>query len=293
VNVLVSSMLSPGDIEELRIWIEAFGLTPILLPDIGSSLDGHLIEAGFSTLSYGGTSRAEIEAMADSVATLVVGRSLDRAADALKERTGIPDRRFASLIGLEAADAFTLALSEIAQLRVPPRIERKRDQLTDAMVDCQFSFGGARIGVAADADLLAALTLAFTGMGADVVAAVASSRASHLAELPVETVVVGDLQDFEYLCREHGVELIVANSHGVEIARRTGAELLRAGFPIYDSLGAHSDSWIGYAGTRRLIFAAANLLAAHYQEIQPYRSRYRSEPEPSGQPSFIGEARKA
>jgi len=57
VNVLASSALSPGDLEELRAWIEAFGLTPILLPDIGASLDGHLIEQGFSTLTYGGVTR--------------------------------------------------------------------------------------------------------------------------------------------------------------------------------------------------------------------------------------------
>ncbi len=279
VNVLASSMLTPGDVEDLRLWIEAFGLSPIILPDIASSLDGHMIEQGYSTLSYGGTPRADIEAMAQSTATLVIGRSLERAADALKERTGIPDRRFGGLIGLEDADAFTAALADIAGVGVPARIERKRDQLTDAMVDCQFPFGGARIGVAADADLLAALTRVFTGMGADVVAAVASTRAHHLSDLPLETVVVGDLEDFEYLCASHGAELIVANSHGVEIARRTSAELLRAGFPIYDNLGAHTDAWIGYAGTRRLIFAAANLLAQHYQEIRPYVSRYRGEPE--------------
>jgi nitrogenase molybdenum-iron protein NifN len=277
VNVLASSMLTPGDIEELRVWIEAFGLNPVILPDIASSLDGHLIEAGFSTLTYGGTPRADIEAMAESAATLVIGRALDRAADALKTRTGIADWRFASLVGLEASDAFNMALSEIAGLPVPPRIERQREKLGDAMVDCQFQFGGARIGIAADADLLSALTHFFSGMGADVVAAVASARAQHLADLPVENVVVGDLEDFEYLTRERGAELIVTNSHGAEIARRTGAELLRAGFPIYDCLGAHTDAWIGYMGTRRLIFAAANLLAAHYQEIRPYQSRYRSE----------------
>ena len=62
VNVLASSCLRPGDLEELRAWIEAFGLTPILLPDIAASLDGHLIEQGFSTLTYGGVTREEIEA---------------------------------------------------------------------------------------------------------------------------------------------------------------------------------------------------------------------------------------
>ena len=74
--------------------------------------------------------------------------------------------------------------------------------------------------------------------------------------------MVGDLEDLERLVRERGADLIVANSHGAEIARRTGAALLRAGFPIYDSYGAHAKPGSAMAGARRSIFAAANLLAA-------------------------------
>lgn len=277
VNVLVSAMLTPGDLEDLRLWIEAFGLTPILLPDIGASLDGHLIEAGYSTLTYGGVTRAEIESMGDSAATLVVGRSMNKAADLLKEQTGVPDWRFDQLIGLPAADAFTEALADISGLTVPPRLAAKRDQLTDAMVDCQFQFGGARVGVAGDSDLVAALTEFFVGMGSNVIAAVASARAPRLVDLPIENVIVGDLEDFETLAREGEADLIVTNSHGAEIARRTGAAFLRAGFPIYDSYGAHAESWIGYGGARRLIFTAANLLANHYRELSPYVSRYRQQ----------------
>lgn len=286
VNVLASAMLTPGDLDELRGWIEAFGLTPVILPDLAGSLDGHLIAEGFSTLTYGGTPRAEIAAMAESAATLVVGPSLDKAADALKARTGIPDRRFESLMGLCEADAFTCALAEISGRDVPAAIERQRARLADAMVDCQFQFGGARIALAADADLLAALTRFFHGMGAEVVAAVASTRAAHLARLPVESVVVGDLADLEWLVRERRADLMVTNSHGVEIAGRTGAGLLRAGFPIYDSYGAVADSAIGYGGTRRQIFKAADLLATHYQEIAPYRSRYRAAPPAAGNGSL-------
>jgi nitrogenase molybdenum-iron protein NifN len=277
VNVLASAMLTPGDMEDLRLWIEAFGLTPILLPDIGASLDGHLIEAGYSTLTYGGVTRSEIESMGESAATLVIGRSMNTAADLLKEQTGVPDWRFDQLIGLPAADAFTQALATIAGVPVPARLAGKRDQLTDAMVDCQFQFGGARIGVAGDADLVAALTEFFVGMGSNVIAAVASARAPRLADLPIENVIVGDLEDFEHLVRDGEADLIVTNSHGAEIARRTGAAFLRAGFPIYDSYGAHAESWIGYGGARRLIFAAANLLANHYQELRPYASRYRQQ----------------
>lgn len=277
VNVLASASLTPGDLEELRSWIEAFGLTPIVLPDIGLSLDGHLIEKGYSTLTYGGTGRAEVESMGESVATFVIGRSLARAADLLKEQTHVPDWRFDQLIGLADSDAFTEALATVAGVQVPAHFERKRNQLTDAMVDCQFQFGGAKIGVSGDADLVGAMTCFFHGMGADVAVAVASTEAPRLEDLPIESVVVGDLEDFETLVRENGIDLIIANSHGAETARRTGAALLRAGFPVYDAYGAHADAWIGYGGTRRLIFVAANLLSEHYQELRPYVSRYRDE----------------
>src|SRR5271157_1915731 len=274
VNVLASAMLAPGDVEAIKDWIAAFGLSAIVLPDIADSLDGHMIDAGFSTLSYGGTPPTDIERMAESAATLVIGRSLDRAADLLHEKTGVPDHRFASLMGLDGCDAFSKTLSEIAGCPVPAKIERQRAQLQDAMVDCQFQLGGARVGIAADPDLLSAIARFFVSMGADVVAAVASSRADRLAELPIDSVVIGDLADLEWLSREHGAELIVANSHGVEIAKRLKTALLRAGFPVYDSYGAHTRAFVGYAGTRQTLFEIANLLANQYQEISPYRSRY-------------------
>ena len=274
VNVLASAMLTPGDIEAIKDWTSAFGLTPIVLPDIADLLDGHMIEAGFSTLTYGGTPRGSIADMGASIATLVIGRSIGRAADLLQSRTGIPDYRFPSLMGLKECDAFTAALAKISGREVPAGIERKRAQLEDAMVDCQFQLGGARVAVAADPDLLAAIAGFLTSLGAEVVAAVASARADHLSQLPIESVVIGDLEDFEWLAREQKAELIVTNSHGAGIAARLGTAFLRAGFPVYDSYGAHTRSWSGYSGSRQTLFDIANLLAAHYQEIAPYRSRY-------------------
>lgn len=274
INVLTSSMLSTGDIEAIREWIEAFGLTPIILPDIGDSLDGHLIEAGYSTLTYGGTPHERIAAMGQSIATLVIGGSLHKAADLLKERTGIADYRFAGLLGLEACDALTLALSEISGQTVPARLERQRDQLQDAMVDCCFQLGGSRIAIGADADLLSSLTCFLTSMGGEVVAAVAPAKAAGLADLPLASVTIGDLEDLELNARDVQAELLITNSHGKEIAERLGIPLLRAGFPQYDFYGGHARSWVGYRGSRQALFDLANLLAAQYQEIAPYRSRY-------------------
>lgn len=272
VNVLTSSMLTPGDVEAVREWVEAFGLYPIILPDLADSLDGHLIEQGYSPLTYGGTTPADIASMGRSAATLVIGRSLDRAADRLYQRTGVPDHRFAGLMGLEACDAFTQTLSALSGRPVPHRLERQRDQLRDALVDCQFQLGGARVAVAADADLLASLITMLAEVGAEMVAAVATARASSLDGLPVDMVVVGDLEDLETLAREHEAGLLIANSHAAETASRLGLPLVRAGFPLYDEYGAAARRWVGYQGSRSTLFHLANTLATAWREIAPYRS---------------------
>ena len=76
VNVLASAMLTPGDIDALKDWIRAFGLDPVVVPDLGDSLDGHLTDDGFSPLTYGGTTRAALEDLGRAAATLVVGPSM-------------------------------------------------------------------------------------------------------------------------------------------------------------------------------------------------------------------------
>ena len=127
--------------------------------------------------------------------------------------------------------------------------------------------------------LCAALVSFFTEMGAEVIAAVAAAKAPQLANLPLDSVVIGDLEDLEWLASERNADLIVTNSHGADIAKRIGAALLRAGFPIYDSYGAYAESFIGYGGGRRTLFRIADLLAANFQDLRPYHSRFRTEPE--------------
>jgi nitrogenase molybdenum-iron protein NifN len=273
VNVLASSALTPGDIEALKEWIEAFGLRPVVLPDLGDSLDGHLTEAGFSPLTIGGTPKAEIESMGESVATLVVGRSLARAADLLARRTGVPDLRFDHVMGLDACDAFTQALAELSGQPVPLRVERQRAQLLDAMVDSHFHTGFARVALALDADLLAGFTNFLAGMGAQIVAAVAPARAEVLSELPCATVQIGDLEDLERAAA--GAQLLISNSHAAGSAQRLGVPLLRAGFPLYDQVGGYARAWIGYRGGRQALFDFANLILGQHHDIPAYRSVFR------------------
>ncbi|UCV24411.1 nitrogenase iron-molybdenum cofactor biosynthesis protein NifN [Ferribacterium limneticum] len=274
VNVLASAMLTPGDIEAIKEWVEAFGLRPIVVPDIGDSLDGHLTEAETSSLTIGGTPRSEIEIMGESTATLVVGPSLLKAATILKTRTGVPDYHFAGLMGLDDCDAFTQALAEISGKPVPEKIERHRAQLQDAMVDSHFMIGFARVALAGDPDLVGMQVRFLTSMGAEIVSAVATHKHESLAALPIEKIIVGDLEDMEKEARSNGAQLIVANSHAADTASRLGLPLLRAGFPQYDHVGGYARTWVGYRGTRQALFDLANLMLGQHHELAPYRSIY-------------------
>ena len=274
VNVLASAMLTPGDIEAIRDWIEAFGLRAVVVPDIGDSLDGHLIEAETSSLTIGGTPRSEIEIMGESTATLVIGPSLRKAAGILKARTGVPDYHFEGLMGLDDCDAFTQALAEISGKPVPEKIERHRAQLQDAMVDSHFMLGFARIALAADPDLLGQQVRFLTGMGAEIVAAVSPHKHESLVGLDISKVVVGDLEDMEKEARAGGVQLVIANSHAVETAKRLGVPLMRSGFPQYDLVGGYARTWVGYRGSRQALFDIANLMLEQHHELEAYRSIY-------------------
>jgi nitrogenase molybdenum-iron protein NifN len=275
VNILAGAHLTPGDLEHIKELVEAFGLRPLVLPDVGDALDGHLTEAAFSPLSVGGTPVTEISTMGESAATLVLGHALFDAADLLRQRTGVPDFRFDSLMGLENVDAFVAALSEISGLPVPEKIERQRAQLQDAMVDTHFMLGFAKVAIAADADLLYGLSRLVADIGCEVTAAVAPSKSPVLEAVPAAEVKLGDLEDLEKTIKENGADLIICNSHAVDTARRLGLPLYRAGFPQYDLIGGYQKLWVGYRGTRQTLFDLANLMVSHgHHEMVAYRSIY-------------------
>lgn len=272
VNVLASSMLTSGDVEAIVEWVDAFDLDALVLPNLGDSLDGHLGERGYSAITDGGITREQVASMGESAATLVVGPSLHRAADVLAARTGVPDRRFDSLLGLEGCDAFALALSEISGRAVPRRVERQRAQLLDAMVDCHFPLSSARIGVAGDPDLVEMLAHFLTSLGAEVPVAVTSARG--VSPATVRGITIGDLEDFERAAERQQLDLLIANSHAAGVSSRLGRPLLRAGFPLYDQAGGHARTWVGYRGSRQAIFDLTNLLSSSRREPAPYRSIY-------------------
>jgi nitrogenase molybdenum-iron protein NifN len=268
VNVLPGVHQTTADIDELAETVRSFGLTPVFLPDVSGSLDGHVPDAYVGT-SMGGARLADIAGMGEAVHTIAIGEHMRAPAEALARRTGVAATVLPTLSGLEPSDRLVALLHEVSGRPVAARLRRQRSQLVDAMLDSHFHFGGKRVAVAADPDLLYTLVRLLAGLGAEVCVAVASTDASPLLEqLPCD-VVVGDLADLEDAADAAKVDLLITHSHGRQAADRLGIPLFRIGFPVFDRLGVQHRCSVGYAGTRQLIYELANTFMAQMHEHAP------------------------
>ncbi len=266
VTILAGSMLAPGDVDEIRDIVREFGFSPLVLPDLGASLDGHL-EDEFHTVTTGGTSLSQLQRLHCSIYTLAIGESMRPAAEILRERFGTIYEVFPSVVGLEATDNFIWRLSQLANSRydphlhiepmIPDRYKRQRRQLQDAILDTHFYFSNKRICLAMEPDLLYQISWLLHSMGAKIQAAVTPTKSPLLSNLPLDEVIIGDLEDLETLAQ--GADLLITNSHGEMIVKKLNIPLYRMGYPIYDRLGNGYRCLVGYRGTMQFLFDVGNI----------------------------------
>jgi nitrogenase molybdenum-iron protein NifN len=256
VTVLASSALAPGDIQEIKEIINSFGLSPIFIPDLSSSMDGHLSES-YSPVTTGGTTLEQIQSVGSSVFTLALGESMRTAATILQERFGTDYQVFDRLTGLGATDLILQQLYQLSGVAVPEKYRYQRQQLQDAILDTHFYFGRKRVSLALEPDLLYSTAWWLSEMGVELQAAVTTTRSPLLEKLPIAEVTIGDLEDFENLAA--GSDLIATNSNGKRVAKKLGIPLYRLGFPILDRLGNGHRSIVGYRGTMELLFELGNI----------------------------------
>lgn len=262
VNVLAGCHLTPGDVEAIRDLIEDFGLTPIMLPDLSGSLDGHIPET-FLPTTLGGTAVADIRRMGASSITLAIGEQMRDAAVALEKIAGVPFEMFGSLTGLTAVDAFISTLMRVSGRAVPPRLKRERSRLQDAMLDAHFHTGGKKVAVAAEPDLLAAIAHMLHGMGSEIAVAITTTDSPVLKDVPAQEVLIGDLEDFELRAKAAQCDVLITHSHGRQACERTGIPLMRMGIPTFDRIGNQHKVSVGYVGTRTFLMEFANLMMDH------------------------------
>ncbi len=174
INILPGWHLTVADLELLREAVEAFGLTPNIVPDISGALDGTVPDRWIPT-TYGGVPVESIRSLGRATHTIAIGEHMRRPAQRLAETSGIPFTLFESLSSLASVDIFVTLLAQLSGRAVPPKIRRRRRQLEDALLDGHFFFSGKRIAIAAEPDHLYALATFVTGLGAEVAVAVTTT----------------------------------------------------------------------------------------------------------------------
>lgn len=256
ITILAGSAFTPGDLQEIKEIVTAFGLIPVVVPDLSDSLDGHL-EDTFSATTASGTTLAQLRGVGSSAFTLALGESVRGAAEILQQRFGTAYQVFGQLTGLAAVDDLLLKLSQLSNAKVPQKYRRQRRQLQDAMLDTHFYFGRKRVALALEPDLLLSTAAFLRSMGAEVQAAVTTTKSPILEQIPVDQVIIGDLEDFEELAVS--ADLLITNSHGQRISQKLGIPLYRQGMPIFDRLGNGYFAKVGYRGTIQILFDIGNL----------------------------------
>lgn len=266
VNILAGSHLTPADIEEIRETVEAFGLSPIILPDLSGSLDGHIPEE-FMPTTMGGTTLADIRSMGASGFTVAIGEHMRAAAEALHAKCNTRFEVLDRLTGLAASDRFVALLAEVSGNPVPVKYRRQRGQLLDAMLDGHFFFGGKKVAIGAEPDLMWSIGNLLADMGCEITAAITTTQSPLLEKMPAEEVRIGDLEDLEQKAKD--CDLLITHSHGRQMAERMNIPFLRMGLPQFDRLGAAHRLSVGYRGTRDLVFEIGNIFMADSHEPGP------------------------
>ncbi len=266
ITILAGSLLAPGDVDEIKEIVSAFGLKPIVIPDLSGSVDGHL-DDDYNTKTPGGASLSQLQQLDRSQFTIAIGESMRPAAEILQQKFGTNYQILPRLAGLGAVDQFLWLLAQIATNKnnrdspsnpqVPPKYQHQRRQLQDAILDTHFYLGGKKVSIALEPDLLFQTSWLLKEMGAEIQGAVTTTNSSILPELPFDRVTIGDLEDLETLAE--GSDLIITNSQGKALADKLKIPLYRMGYPIYDRLGNGSRCLVGYRGTMQFLFDLGNI----------------------------------
>lgn len=249
--------LQPIEVEKIKSFIESFGFNVYSLPDLSTSLDGHLGEKQAS-LSSGGISVDEIRSLAQAGLVFSVGDSMRKPALALqKKNPQMRHHHFRHLNGLEATDKLAKVLLDETGFSGPPlAVSRWRRRLQDAMLDSHFALGQTRFMVAAEADQLVAICRSLREAGGRIALAIAPVESKQLDDIDAEKVIVGDLEDAELMADCYDV--IIGNGHCESLAHHRQKKLMLRGYPNWEQVGNALKNDVLYEGGCYLLFEAAN-----------------------------------
>jgi nitrogenase molybdenum-iron protein NifN len=251
--------LTPLEIEKIKEQIDMFGFETLALPDLSTSLDGHLgLKQG--ALTSGGISLTEIEDLATSSIVITVGNSVEKCGVTLQAKNDkITHFHFDTISGLVQGDLFYKALLEFKNVSKPSSsIIRWRKRLQDALLDTHFALGGMDVVIAAEPDQILSIATTINEAGANIKYVVAPQYSEALDSIDCDNIIVGDFDDVENILE--GADILISNFHGERLTHIYNKALMLRGFPNYEALGNQLKNDTLYEGSTHMLFEIANIL---------------------------------
>ena len=252
ILILPGVHLSISDLEWIKETAAAFELTPLMVPDISTALDGH---AGEDAVMEGGVALSQIEQIADCACWLAVGEQMQPAAEELS-RAGVPGVTLSGWMGAGKTDALLDYLAEVSGLAVPKKYVVQRMQLVDAMMDYLRPLSRIHAAVAAEPDLLMNLCGWLRELGAKNIIGVSPVTAQSLHHLPLNEVYVGDY--LVLAAQMQGCNILLAPDSAQAVAHTAGVAHYGIGIHEPRQAGAQFRSFMGYHGAREQLFSLIN-----------------------------------
>ena len=261
-NVFCPFSFTAIDFLELRELLEDFGITPVMIPDLGTSMDGHLDESGYLQTTSGGVDIKDLKTIGLNNLNIIIGSSLKGLIAPVKEITGLNTYYFSNISGLKNTDLFFKFLEKISLRKTPEKYKRQKRQLMDAYLDSHFYFLGKNIAIAEGIDILDSFSEIFAEVGANIKIGVTTSSSYVNLKNRFEILTEGDIDLFGELIEADGnnIDIVISNSNAKYTAEKIGVPILKAGFPLIDQIGHNFKHRILYKGSANLVYEAANLL---------------------------------
>ncbi len=278
INIITGN-ISPADVKELKDLLRDLECESIILTDTSENLDAPLSESTLNLYNKG-TTIGEIEDTANSLGTIALSKHANSAGVFLKKKFGVKSLSGSLPLGLENTDAFISSICELGDLRVPESIKNDRGRLIDAMVDAHSYNYRKKVAIFGDPDFVSGMARFTCEMGMIPTVLCTGTKSKKFAddmnviseEKKLHPVILagGDLYDMHLEIKEVGADILIGNSYGASIANEEDIPLLRAGFPIFDRLGAQRVCTLGYNGGINFVDKLTNTLLDYYYDEAGY-----------------------
>jgi nitrogenase molybdenum-iron protein beta chain len=276
---IITGFLSPRDVGEVKEILNDLNLEGIILTDTSENLDAPLSESALN-LYDGGTTVGQLEDTANSMGTIALSKHADSAGEFLEKKFGVKLVSGPLPLGLENTDRFIRSACELADLEIPENIEKDRGRLMDAMVDAHSYNYHRKVAIFGDPDFVSSMTR-FTSELGMIPTVVCTGAASKRFTEDIDIISKekgcspialdgGDMYDMHEEIKKVGADILIGNSYGASIAQEENIPLFRAGFPIFDRLGAQRISTLGYRGGIDFVDRLTNTILDFYYDEAGY-----------------------